>query len=138
MFFALFCIIIYVDQSSIEERIQVKVEFLRILVRLQVNSAEQRLLYGFFENYLKLTKEEEVKFMKEARELKGAEEILEIPISYEEKGKRIGRAEGRAEGREENKVEVARRLIREGVSKEIIIRATNLSAEKIEELKQHM
>lgn len=130
----LFCIIIYVDQSSIEERIQVKVEFLRILVRLQVNSAEQRLLYGFFENYLKLTKEEEVKFMKEARELKGAEEILEIPISYEEKGKRIGRAEGR----EENKVEVARRLIREGVSKEIIIRATNLSAEKIEELKQHM
>src|SRR5690625_3102279 len=105
---------------SQEERVQIKIEFLKMIVRLQVNPAEQRLLYGFFESYLTLSDEEEEKFMREARELEGAEEILEIPISYEERGKEIGREEGREEG----KTEVALGLLKEGVSKEKIGRAS--------------
>src|SRR5690625_973317 len=108
---------------SPEERVQIKIEFLRMLIRLQVNSAEQRLLYGFFESYLQLNEEEEERFMKETRELEEAQEILEIPISYEEKGKEIGREEGwkegRKEGLKEGKKAVALELLREGVSKEI-------------------
>lgn len=119
---------------SSEQRVQIKIEFLRMLIRLQVNPAEQRLLYGFFETYLQLTEEEEVRFMRETSEIKDAEKILEIPISYEERGKKIGREEGKEEGKEE----VAQKLLREGVSKKIIMRATELSIEKIEELERRM
>src|SRR5699024_3350624 len=47
-----------------EERVQVKAEFMRMLWRLQLNEADQRLIYGFFETYLKLTEEEEAVFVK--------------------------------------------------------------------------
>lgn len=72
--------------------------------------------------------------MRETSEIKDAKKILEIPISYEERGKKIGREEGKEEGKEE----VAQKLLREGVSKKIIMRATELSIEKIEELERRM
>lgn len=115
-----------------EERVQVKIEFLRMLIRLNVNSADQRLLYGFFESYLKLNETEEERFMAEARKFEEAEEILEIPISYEEKGKEIGRKEGRLK----EKIDVAQALIKEGVSKDIIMKTTKLSLTEIERLEQ--
>lgn len=117
-----------------EERVQVKIEFLRMLIRLKVNSADQRLLYGFFESYLKLNETEEERFMAEARKFEEAEEILEIPISYEEKGKEIGRKEGRLK----EKIDVAQGLIKEGVSKDIIMKTTKLSLTEIERLEQKM
>src|SRR5690625_2155620 len=127
---------------SQEERVQIKIEFLKMIVRLQVNPAEQRLLYGFFESYLTLSDEEEEKFMREARELEGAEEILEIPISYEERGKEIGREEGREEGRilgkTDGKIEVALGLLREGVAKEIIMKTAHLSLEELKELERRL
>src|SRR5690625_3062960 len=42
-----------------EERIEVKKEFLRMITRMELNPAKQRLLYGFFESYLKLSEKEE-------------------------------------------------------------------------------
>src|SRR5699024_9325306 len=87
------------------DRVQVKIEFFRMLYRLEVNPAKGRLLYGFFESYLKLSDEEEEIFMNEVRRLKDAEEILEIPISYEEKGKAIGKEIGKREGKREGKKE---------------------------------
>lgn len=117
-----------------EERVQVKIEFLHMLIRLKVNSADQRLLYGFFESYLKLNETEEERFMAEARKFEEAEEILEIPISYEEKGKEIGRKEGRLK----EKIDVAQGLIKEGVSKDIIMKTTKLSLTEIERLEQKM
>src|SRR5699024_12803554 len=77
-----------------EERVQVKIEFLRMLIRLKVNSADQRLLYGFFASYLKLNETEEERYMAEARKFEEAEAIVYIRISYEGKGKEIGRKEG--------------------------------------------
>src|SRR5699024_1282364 len=115
-----------------EERVQVKIEFLRMLIRLKVNSADQRLLYGFFESYLQLNETEEERFIAEARKLEDAEEILEIAISYEEKGKEIGRKEGRLK----EKIDVAQGLIKQGVSKDIIMKTTKLSLTEIERLEQ--
>src|SRR5690625_938597 len=117
-----------------EERVQIKLEFLKMLVRLKVNPAEQRLLYGFFETYLKLNEEEEEELMREVKDLSDAKEILEIPISYEEKGKKIGRMEGIKKGRQEEKVNVAIGLLAEGISKEVIMKITKLSMDEINKL----
>lgn len=74
-----------------EERVQVKKEFLSMIARMKLNPAKQRIVYGFFETYLKLTKKEEEQLMREIEDLPEAQKILEIPISYEEKGKEMGK-----------------------------------------------
>lgn len=48
-----------------EERIEVKKEFLRMITRMELDPARQRLIYGFFESYLKLTEQEEELLMDE-------------------------------------------------------------------------
>ena len=127
---------------SEEERVRVKIEFLRILVRLEVNPAEQRLLYGFFQSYLKLNEKEEEIFMNRARKLEDAEEILEIPISYEEKGKqkglKEGKREGKREGKKEGKKEVALELLKRGLDIDFIMETTKLSLDEIEQLKKQL
>ncbi|GGB60295.1 hypothetical protein GCM10011409_42070 [Lentibacillus populi] len=49
----------------------------------------------FFLKYLKLNEEEEEELMEEIKQLDEADKVLEIPISYEEKGKKEGREEGK-------------------------------------------
>ncbi|MEI3611375.1 Rpn family recombination-promoting nuclease/putative transposase [Pseudogracilibacillus sp. SO30301A] len=119
---------------SEEERIQVKIEFLRMLVRLRVDPAKQRLLYGFFESYLSLNDEEEERFMEEARRLDEADEILEIPISYEERGKK----KGLEEGLERGKKEVALKLLKKGLDIYLIMEATKLSLDEIKKLQKQL
>ena len=55
------------------------------------------------------------------------------------RGRREGRAEGRAEGREEgrkeNKLEIAKNMLKENMSIDIISRVTGLSEKEVEELK---
>lgn len=137
-----------------EERVQVKVEFMRMLGRLQLAEAEQRLIYGFFESYLKLNEKEEEKLVETIREFDDAEEILKIPISYEEKGKRKGLMEGRQQGIkqgiergieqgikqgiEKGRKEVALELLKEGVPLELIVKTTKLSAEVVQKLKKQL
>src|SRR5690554_2077448 len=103
---------------------------MRRLWRLQLNEADQRLIYSFFEAYLKLTEEEEAIFVKTVREFDGSEEIFNLPISYEEKGGEKGRVEGLEEGRKE----VALEMLKEGVLIEFIKRTTKLTVDEIEEL----
>ncbi|WP_407058214.1 hypothetical protein [Tigheibacillus jepli] len=81
-----------------EERVQVKKEFFRMMGNMQPDPAKQRLLYGFFESYLQLNDKEEEQLMEEIKHMDEADRIMEIPISYEEKGKEKGREEGREEG----------------------------------------
>src|SRR5690606_7697091 len=121
-----------------EERVQVKAEFMRMLWRLQLNEADQRLIYGFFETYLKLTEEEEAIFVKTVSEFDGSEEIFNLPISYEEKGREKGRVEGLEEGIEKGRKEVALELLKEGVSIEFIKRTTKLTVDEIEELRKQL
>ena len=115
-----------------KEKIIVKKEFLRMITRMKLDPAKQRFIYGFFETYLKLSEEEEEKLMKEIRDLPEAEKILEIPISYEEKGKELGRKEGRLEGVKQ----VAKEMIKEGASLEFISKVTKLTMEELEKMKK--
>lgn len=117
-----------------EERVQVKKEFLRMIVRMKLDPARERLIYGFFETYLKLNEKEEEMLMREIEKLPEADEIFEIPISYEEKGKEIGKEIGKELG----KKEVAKELLREGLSLEFIAKVTKLDEEEIKELKKEM
>ena len=61
-----------------EERIEVKKEFLRMITRMELNPARQRLIYGFFESYLKLTEQEEEQLMDEVNKLPKADQIPKI------------------------------------------------------------
>ncbi|MBU5343246.1 Rpn family recombination-promoting nuclease/putative transposase [Caldifermentibacillus hisashii] len=114
------------------KRVEVKKEFLRMLVRMQLDPARQRLIYGFFERYLKLTDEEEKVLMQEVNKLDPelSSKIMELPISYEERGKEIGKEIGR----NEEKREIAKKMILEGLSPNLIAKVTGLSHEEIKVL----
>lgn len=117
-----------------EEKVQVKMEFLKMIARMEINPAEQRLIYGFFETYLKLNDEEEEKLMEDIKQLDDADKVLEIPISYEEKGKEAGKKEGIKEGIKE----VALEMLRKGFAIDAISEVTHLTKEEIESLKKSM
>lgn len=109
-----------------EEKIQVKKEFLRMMTRMELDSAKQRFIYGFFETYLKLSEEEEEELMAEIKKIPEAEEIMELPISYEEKGKEIG------------KKEVAVEMLKKGLETELISEVTHLRLEEIKEIEKQL
>lgn len=113
-----------------EERIQVKKEFLRMLTRMQLDPAKERMIYGFFETYLKLSEEEESQLMEEIEKLPEAKKLLELPISYEEKGKEIGKKEGVRQ--------VALKMLKEGMDAELIAKVTSLNIEEINKLKKQL
>src|SRR5699024_4741450 len=124
---------------SKNERVKVKVEFLRMLTNLQVSKEKQTILMSFFESYLQLNDKEEESVMKEVSKLEEAKELFEIVNPYVERGKRIGREEGRVEGREEGaeqrNMEIACDMLQKGYSMEVISDITKLSIERIEQLK---
>ena len=74
--------------------------------------------------------EEEEKFMKEAKKLGNEEEVFELTVSYEEKGKEIGKEIGRQEA----KRDLAQKLLQDGFSIEKIIELTELSEDEIKKL----
>ncbi len=88
--------------------------------------------------------------MKQAKRLDNADEILELPISYEEKGKEIGKEIGteigkaigkelgKEIGREEAQNKIAVNLLRKGIDIEIITETTMLNTEEVEELKKQL
>ncbi|MCI1694305.1 Rpn family recombination-promoting nuclease/putative transposase [Aneurinibacillus aneurinilyticus] len=96
-----------------EERVEVKKEFLRMLVRLEQDPARMTLLTGFFETYLQLSEEEEQHLRMELQKLDPNEEgrIMELTTSWHEKGRREGKQEGRQEGRQEGKREAVHVLL---------------------------
>src|SRR5699024_6928873 len=112
------------------------------LARLKLDRENTGLLLGFFESYLSLTTEEEETFVKQAKRLDNAEEILEIPISYEEKGKEIGKEMGQKIGekigREETQSTIALNMLRKGLDTEFIADTTMLSKDAIVELRKQL
>jgi len=65
------------------------------------------------------------------------DEKSSLDYAHEEglaEGRAEGRAEGKAEGLQQKQLEIARQLQKEGVSTEIIARATGLSADEIGKL----
>ena len=96
-----------------EERVRVKLEFLRMLARMKVDPARMELLAAFFEAYLKLNREEEERLYRELGKMdkKEVDAIMQITTSWHEKGRAEGRAEGLAEGKIKAKQEVICRYL---------------------------
>lgn len=129
-----------------KEKVQVKMEFLRMLVKMELNPAKAELINGFFETYLTLNKSEEEELMEEIKQLdkQESELIFKLPNSWREKGIaegiRKGREEGIQKGREEGiqqeKMQTALEMLREGLSIELIAKVTKLSFNEIQDLRE--
>jgi predicted transposase/invertase (TIGR01784 family) len=72
--------------------------------------------------------------MEEVRKLPEADEILELPISYEERGKAIGYKEGKLDGKLEGKREVALQLLGKGLTIDFVAEVTGLKKGEIQKL----
>ncbi len=133
------------------EKIQVKVEFARMLSRMNLSDEKNEFLVTFFETYLSFTeKEEEIYLSRIKNELdeKEVEKCMEFVSSYRLKGRaegiEIGRKEGEIKGKIEGKIEgrieamkeVARKMLSENMLVSKIIEITGLSSEEIQKFKQ--
>lgn len=116
------------------EKVQVKMEFLRMMVKMELNPARARFINDFFEQYLKLDEEEEEKLMREISQLENAEEFTKLPNSWEERGIRKGIEQGIGQGIEEGKKEVVLEMLKESLSIDLIAKVTHLDKEVIEKL----
>ncbi|SHG96846.1 RpnC/YadD family protein [Ornithinibacillus halophilus] len=141
-----------------KEKVEVKMEFLKMLVRMELNPAENRFISSFFDSYLILTNEEEEVLVEKVKQLDNADEILELPNSWEKRGYRKGREEGiqqgreegiqqgkeegiqqgREEGKVEGKHEVVITMLKKNFPIEMISEATNVAKEEIEKMKDEM
>jgi flagellar biosynthesis/type III secretory pathway protein FliH len=83
-----------------DEKVQMKKEFMRMMITFELNEAKSQMLMGFFESYLVLNEDEERQFQKEIKNLvpEEATRIMEITTSWHKKGREEGREEGRKKG----------------------------------------
>ncbi|BAF60487.1 hypothetical protein PTH_2306 [Pelotomaculum thermopropionicum SI] len=116
-----------------EERVKVRLEFMRMLARMKLDPARAELLGGFFEAYLKLNRKEEEEFSLELGKInrEEAEAIMQITTSWHEKG----RAEGIKEGIKEGKLETARAALKKGLPEDVVAEITGLDLETVRRLK---
>ncbi|MCL6613419.1 MAG: Rpn family recombination-promoting nuclease/putative transposase [Firmicutes bacterium] len=111
-----------------EEKVQVKLEFMRMLTRMRLDPARMTLLAGFFETYLRLNADEEQALENELRKLdvKEVQKMMEITTSWHEKG--------RAEGI----MEIARKMLLEGLATPLVAKITGLPEVEIAKLQQEL
>lgn len=123
-----------------KERIQVKLEFLRMLVRMELNPAKMALINGFFETYLKLDQKEEQILMEEIKHLQPQETegILKLPNSWIERGIKRGMKQGMKQGMKKSSKRIASNMIKKGYTEESIASLTELSVEEIRNIKQEL
>jgi hypothetical protein len=124
------------------ERIQLKLEFLRMLMRLELDPAKLELLNVFFDAYLPMTPEEERQVWREVEAMSSKQEnkIMEWKTHFQryamEEGIEIGIEKGMEKGLEQgvekDKIEVALQVIREGLDSALIAKLTGFSLEQIE------
>ncbi|PTY76534.1 hypothetical protein B5V89_17760 [Heyndrickxia sporothermodurans] len=119
-----------------QERVQVKLEFLRMISRMELNPAKMELIYGFFETYLHLNEEEEDQMQEKITKLpeEEAKLILKLPNSYYEKGIEIGFEKGIKKGIAEGIEKIVTEMLKKGLSAKYISELTNISEEKIKEI----
>ena len=117
-----------------------------MLVRLELDEAKQRLLFGFFETYLRLSEEEEAKLRNEVSQMetREAKRVMELIVSYEQRGMEKGiqqgieqgMKQGRQQGIEEGKLDVVKRMLAKGYDVDTIHELTGLPVETIEKVRQ--
>lgn len=83
------------------ERVQVKIECLRLLATLKLDAARMQLISGFIDTYLRLSAEEEQRFLAQVSTIKPdnrREEVMEIVTSWMEQGLQQGLQRGLQQG----------------------------------------
>src|SRR5690625_4751199 len=125
-----------------DERVKVTFEFVRMMQTLKIDRGKQEFLFQFFEMYLQLTEEEVEKLMAKIKRDPETFDLSSLPISFVERGKRIGREEGRIEGRLEGRLEaqelVAMNMLRDNFSIDQIMKYTSLDKERIRKLRDKL
>lgn len=118
-----------------QERVQVKLEFLRMLVNMELDPARMTLLTGFFETYLRLNETEERKLEEEMGKMDEKEvvKMIELTTSWEEKGRSKGRIEGKIEGQASILIKQMKKKYND-FPLEIENQVRSLSEEKLEQL----
>lgn len=113
-----------------DERIQVRLEFLRMVSRMELNSAKMKLLYGFFDTYLKLNDKEEKQMREKISHLpkEEADRVLELPNYYFDKGVEKGVEKGIEK--------IIHNMLKQGFSDETIEKATGLSLKEVNKIKE--
>ncbi|OQP13349.1 Rpn family recombination-promoting nuclease/putative transposase [Geobacillus thermoleovorans] len=103
------------------EKVEVKKEFLRMLVRLELDEAKQRLLFGFFETYLRLSEAEEIQLRNEVSQMetKEAKQVMELIISYEQRGIEKGIQQGVKQGIEQGLKQGIKQGMKQGMKQGI-------------------
>ncbi|XWN52238.1 Rpn family recombination-promoting nuclease/putative transposase [Anoxybacillus flavithermus] len=119
------------------ERVELKKQFLRMIVRMELDEAKQRLLIGFFETYVRLSDEEEQQLRNEVNEMetKEKEQVLDLIISYEKKALEKGLKEGVERGLQQEKRQIAKKMLEKGYDVQTIHELTELPLKEIEGLK---
>ncbi|RKQ27932.1 hypothetical protein D8M06_19505 [Oceanobacillus halophilus] len=133
-----------------------KLEFLRMLSRMEMDPARMDLLYGFFNTYLYLNAKEEEQMAEEIAKLpkEEAKKLFKNPNVYYEKGKKEGIEEGIEKGIEQGLVQgiekgleqgiehgikkVITNMLQKGFSDEIIADVSGVDREEIERIKKEM
>lgn len=121
------------------EKVYVKLEFLRMLVNMELDPARMMLLTGFFETYLRLNETEERMLEKEIGKIdqKEADKMIELTTSWEEKGKTKGRIEGKIEGKLEGQATILIKLLKKkfgNIPADIDAQVKTLSEAKLQHL----
>ncbi|WP_130606128.1 RpnC/YadD family protein [Cohnella abietis] len=141
------------------ERVMVKLEFLRMMTKMQLDPARMKMLTVFFETYLQLTPAESIQLQENIERIYPHEEekLMEWMTSWEKKGKEEGikeglkegllkgkeegllkgKQEGIQEGIQESKQEIALKMLEKGLDPEIIEEITGLSSSQISKLHKH-
>jgi predicted transposase YdaD len=130
-----------------KEKVQVKVEFLRMMARMELDPARMALIYGFFDSYFKLTDKEDELVMSSIKNLDPQEtdQILRLPNSFYDKGYKKGKEEGKKEGKEEGvkdgerraTLRIAKRMLEKNQDLAFIIECTGLTEEELKKLKEN-
>lgn len=122
------------------ERVQVKVECLRLLATLKLNAARMQLISGFIDTYLRLSAEEERRFLAQVSTIKPdnrREEVMEIVTSWMERGLQQGIEQGLQQGLQQGEIAlILRQLNRRfgSIDSGLEAQIHNLSIEQLENL----
>lgn len=111
---------------SDKDKVNVKREFLRMMTKMKLSDSDAGFIVGFFERYLTLGKEEEEVLMEEIKLTDEAEEIMRLPISWEEKDKKKGIEQGMEK--------VAIELLKEEMPIDLIKKVTGFTKIRIKKL----
>ncbi|MFM9965216.1 MAG: Rpn family recombination-promoting nuclease/putative transposase [Planctomycetaceae bacterium] len=83
------------------ERVRLKADFLRLILRAGIDPARQSLLLEFVETYMPLVPTEQIQFIQLVQIDETYQEVKQMVTTYEKTGIKKGRKEGIKEGRKE-------------------------------------